>query len=192
MKLFIITIFAALLLAGCTKVSDISGPTQQTKPEFLKLNISQAEKTEGIFTTDATIDGSVGGEVNFYKTYYSNGNKMTLEVELNVPAGAYSGIKNIGYKIDNATGTLDFFPSMSFENPLTLNYKIEGVDLSNYSKSTLIDFFYLDGDNYVLTQYGSKKVNIKKGILEVNNALLTHFSRYGWATLDGADATVID
>jgi hypothetical protein len=68
---------------------------------------------------------------------------------------------------------------------LTLDITFTGVDLTGYNPTQLC-FAYLDGQNNIVpAQCDYINVNVAHGRLEVDGAQLTHFSRYGWSTIDG-------
>lgn len=187
MKFLFISILAALILAGCSKQSTITEPQKEVQRAWLKLNIHPDQKVENDFTASKLIDGSVGGQLNLSEDFYVNGKNVTIDVELDIPAGAFSGTKQISYTVNNDDATIDFSPKMAFDKDLTLNYKLTGVDLSSYNPD-LLDFVYLKNhSSFVLTSYLWKKVDSRRGLLEVFKAKIAHFSRYGWATITDPD-----
>lgn len=193
MKSLLLLVLAAALFTGCSKVVDINNPTQQDKHEFLKLNLAPESGVEWIMGAGKYIDGSKGGFVSFSKNYISEaGRRISVNLLLTVPAGAYNGKTTVGFTMDSETGVLDFYPTpMSFNIPLKLDYTISGVDLSNVN-CNLIDFYYLDSNKYVKVNYSSISVDQATGTLTVNDALLDHFSRYGWGTIvDPTDPSVV-
>ena len=183
MKHLFTVLLAALILAGCSKQINVNGPETQPKREFLKLNLQPTEKVENYFLAGDIINGSQGGEIELEKSFYSNGKQGKVEVKLTIPAGAFTGTKLIAYLINSDNGTINFYPSMTFNKSLTLDYKIKGINLSGYNPAD-IDFGYMNGSTIVIASYDSKKINIGQGLLEVDGARITHFSRYGWATID--------
>lgn len=188
MRSLILFLFAALLFAGCSQVTDVNSPNQQAKSEFLKLNVTPQSAVEWTFGASKLIDGSKGGFVSFNKNYTSeSGRRISLDVMVTIPVGAFSGKQVIGFTIDSETGVLDFSPSpMSFDIPLTLDYSIQGVDLSNSNMKSL-DFYYLNGNKLSKVTYESKFVDQSSGTLQVNAAQIYHFSRYGWGTIVDPD-----
>lgn len=189
MKFLFLSILSALILAGCSKQLNINEPEKQVTREWLKVNIVPEQGVETEFTTSKEIDGAVGGQITFEKSYFVSNNKVTVDVDLVIPAGAFSGVKTISYTINTGDATINFSPKMAFDIDLNLDYKLSGLDLSAYDNPDLIDFVYLKNSSFVLTSYTSKRVDLRKGLLQVNGAKISHFSRYGWATITDPDPT---
>lgn len=182
MKFLFISLFAALLLAGCSKQLSVNEPEKQVNREWLKANLEPQQGVECNFTASKTINGAIGGKIELRSLYFVNGRLGYMNVELTIPKHAFTGTKTIGYTVDPRDAALDFYPSMAFNVDLNLDYTLTGLNLSGYNPA-LIDFVYVNNGTFVLTSYSSKKVDLRWGILEVNNAKVSHFSRYGWATI---------
>lgn len=184
MKYLFISILAAFILTGCSKQLNINEPENQVNREWLKVNIEPSLKVENTFTVSKVITGAVGGQLLLSEIYFiSNGDRVTVDIDLTIPAGAFKGVKTISYSINTDNGTIDFLPKMSFDTDLNLDYKLTGIDLSEYTDPNIIDFVYLKNNSFILTSYVSKKVDLRRGILQVEDAKISHFSRYGWATI---------
>ena len=75
---------------------------------------------------------------------------------------------------------IDFSPSSVFNIPLVLNLKITGVDLTGINPND-INFYYFAQDGSVFSvQNDGITIVPQTGTLEITNAKLPHFSRYGW------------
>ena len=83
--------------------------------------------------------------------------------------------------INSNNGTVTFYPDpMTFNVPLAFSIDIQGLDLNEADPGS-IDFVCLNSDGSVQTvEYKKINININKGELEVDDALITHFSVYGW------------
>lgn len=185
--LFLSIILSVFILAGCSKQLNINEPEQQVNREWLKVAMEPDQGVECDFNASKSIDGAYGGKIELKRVFFSNGKIGYMDVELTIPAGAFTGVKTISYTVNPEDAALDFSPSMSFNKNLDLDYKLSGLDLSSYTNPDLIDFVYVDNGSFVLTSYGSKKVDLRKGVLQVLNAKILHFSRYGWATITDPD-----
>ena len=81
---------------------------------------------------------------------------------------------------DGATCVSTFGPSYVFNLSLTLNITYTGVNLSGINPST-VKFAYLATDGSV--KYAANDgivVDLATGKLQVVNAVIPHFSRYGF------------
>ena len=77
---------------------------------------------------------------------------------------------------------VDFFPSpTTFNVPLLLDLTYEGVNLNGIDEED-IDFYYIDGNSvdFIQINKGSKECDSQLGKLSVVNAVVGHFSRFGW------------
>jgi len=188
MKYFlVITILAALILSSCAKESSVVGPQQQqqVKNEFIKINHASSLSTENTYTASKSIDGSKGGSISLSQSYKSNGSWALVSVTLNIPAGAFVGTQTISYTVNTDCAGIQFFPSPStFSKTLSLDMIFTGIDISGYDPNHL-GFAYLDGTQVIPAQFVYTNANIGNGLLVVLGAQITHFSRYGWATIDG-------
>ena len=81
--------------------------------------------------------------------------------------------------VNSNHGTATFYPSPEmFNQPLTFNLMITGVDLDGVDPKT-ISYVYLAPDgSFQRIEY--KNLVINNGILIVDDAQIPHFSIYGW------------
>ena len=186
--LLVITIFAAIILSSCSKESSIVGPQTQksAKNEWIKLGHSSSLSTENTFTASKSIDGSKGGSIALSQSYINGNGKWALvTASLNIPKGAFTGTQVISYTVNTDCAGVEFFPTpLSFSKNLSLDIVFTGVDISGYDPNHL-GFAYLDGTQVLPARFVYTNANIANGLLVVLGAQITHFSRYGWATIDG-------
>jgi len=184
--LVVITILAALILSSCAKESSVVGPQQQqqVKNEWVKINRSSSLSTENTYTASKSIDGSKGGTISLSQSFMNNGNWALVTATLTIPKGAFTGTKVISYTVNTDLGGIEFFPSpATFNKTLNLDLVFTGVDLSGYKQNHLA-FAYLDQNQIIPAAFEYTNANIANGLLVVLGAQITHFSRYGWATID--------
>ena len=75
---------------------------------------------------------------------------------------------------------MELGPSMAFQADVEYTYKIVGVDLTGVNPNTL-DFVYIDAiGNMYAVEYDYVTMDVNSGMLKVVNAILPHFSRYGF------------
>ncbi len=173
------------ILWGCSDsvVNPIAeNQTVNAPKSWINLPKNQEMSVEQEYYAANIIDGRKGGEVNLninYKTSFSSHVKINAKIK--VPKGAFSGYKIIMMNINNNNGTVSFYPSpATFDKPLVFDMVLEGVDLSGVDPNSL-NFMYLAQDGtYEAVQYNNIEVNVDKGILEVDDAIIPHFSKYGW------------
>ena len=181
---------AALLLlsfVGCMQESNITDPLNSFNDNQGKTIIMLPEKAkmsvEDVFTTSQDINGTAGGEIHMIKSYVaSNGQTINIDCSLTVPGNnlSFADTRNITMEISNEAG-VDFFPSMTFDQPVVLNYTISGLDLNGINPNR-VKFYYVDQNgNLTPTVNDGVSVNISTGTLTVENAQLPHFSRWAYA-----------
>jgi hypothetical protein len=181
--LIIITVF----LIGCDTSPDLSvnNPEIFDKAAPSKTLIPLPNKSplweDSVFTMSREIDGSVGGRMIMEKYYIAeNGDSVIIKADLRIPPEAFRGIETITMKVDNKYAAIHFYPTMVFKDTLRLFQSFEGLNLEEYPTGT-IDFVYISDDGSIsLIKKNGVQVIVPQGIVRVQNAKLTHFSRYGW------------
>ncbi len=186
MKRILITIAIMIpFLIGCSDsvVNPESAPqANNSQKSWITLPQNAGMTVENDYTASNIIDGSKGGVVKLninYKTKTSV--DITIQAKIKVPKGAYVGEKNISITINSHNGTATFYPNpVTFNIPLIFSLDIQGFDLNGIDPSSL-DFVCLAPDGSEQTvEYKNININVDKGELEVKDALITHFSIYGW------------
>lgn len=191
MKFYLLfPILAIFIFAGCTKESSIMGPqsTQtQSKSKWITINHTASLSVENTYTASKSIDGSKGGTIELSKIFKNDGNWALVTAKLTIPAGAFSGTEVISYTVNTETAGIDFSPAtVSFNKNLSLDITFTGVNISAYKASDLV-FSYLEDNTIVPAKFTYANANIAQGLLVVIDAQISHFSRFGWSTLDGTE-----
>lgn len=177
-KILLSSIFALLLIAGCSDNSYVNNPETQGVKSWLQINkISTDNSLEKSYTFSKVINGAKGGELEFSKEKRN----FSFEGVLKVYPGAFEGRELISAKVDAKNAYIDFEPSpFTFNVPAKLDFVLEGVDLSGINTED-IQFGYFDADNnFVPAPYDEMSVNAEDGKLLIKGAQIDHFSRYGW------------
>lgn len=186
--LVVITILAAMILSSCSKESSVVGPQQQqqVKNEWIKINHSSSSlSTENTYTASKTIDGSKGGTIALAQSFNNDGKWALVTATLTIPRNSFTGTKVISYTVNTDCAGITFYPSpATFSKNLKLDLIFTGIDISGYDQSKLA-FAYLDGSEIIPASFEYYNANIGNGLLVVLGAQITHFSRYGWGTIDG-------
>lgn len=181
-KKIILSLFVlALFYSGCSDLNTNTNPVNSTvsSKTVIKLPIKSGINIESVFSASQLISGNNGGTVQLHNSYISGNTQVTIDAVLSIPVGAFNGSKNISMQIGD-DAAIDFSPSSVFNIPLVLNLKITGVDLSGVNPSD-INFYYFSQDGSVTpVQNDGITITPQTGTLEIINAKLPHFSRYGW------------
>lgn len=189
-KMHKLSYLVALLLlsfVGCMQESNITGPVNNVNNNQSKTIIMLPEKAdmsiESSYSTSGDINGNSGGDIHLIKSYLAaNGQTVTIDCQLTIPADndAFSDVRDITMEVSDQAG-VDFYPSMTFDQPVILNYTITGLDLSNVNPED-VGFFYVAPDgNLIPAENEGVIVDLNSGTLEVINAQLPHFSRWAYA-----------
>ncbi len=185
-KLSYLVALLLLSFVGCMQESNVTGPVNRidkTQPKTIIMLPDKADmNVEDVFTSSQTISGISGGEIHLVKSYQaSNGKTVDIDCRLTVPANSsFADSREITMQVSDEAG-VDFFPSMTFNEPVILNLKITGLDLSGINPDD-VEFYYVDqSGNLTPTVNNGVKVDNSTGTLSVDNAQLPHFSRWAYA-----------
>jgi hypothetical protein len=182
MKQFTSILFVTLLFfSGCDQVTEINAPQERVINKQL-INLPQKVGL-GVETITYTqdIDGAIESE--FQRTYSyqtSSGGTIFQFGDLDFFPGAFTGTKNISMTFNTGGAAMEFGPAMQFQARVDYTYKITGLDLTGVNPNTL-DFVYIDASgNMYAVEYDYVTMDAATGMLKVVNAVLPHFSRYGF------------
>ena len=181
-KILLAFIPVILFIAGCSQTDlQPTSPAFETNKAVIQLPPGNSLQIENLFSASEVIDGSQGGMIKLNESYSSESGEVSIKAKLKVPKNAFSGTETLEYQINGEDGSIDFYPGMTFDKDLLFDLKFTGLDLSGINPSD-IQFLYLDPDgNTYPVQYSHLTVDVDRGILEVKDAVITHFSRYIWA-----------
>ncbi len=181
---------AALLLlsfVGCMQESNVTGPINSVEKNQAKTIIMLPERAdvnvEAVFSSSQNISGVNGGELHMVQSYQgSNGKTVNIDCKLTVPSNssAFTDSRNITMQVSDQAG-VDFYPSMTFSQPVILNFTITGLDLNGIDPAD-VNFYYVDQNGSLApTVNDGVSVDLATGTLTVVNAQLPHFSRWAYA-----------
>jgi len=188
MKQFVTTaLIIVALLFGCTPESNVTSPENSIKQtaKLIKLPaVKSGLKIESELNRYKDINGTNGGTFEESFEFQSVSGTVLINSKLVFPAGAYSGVINISQTFNTETASLEFGPAMIFNTPVQYTLTVSGLDLTGLTPD-MLDFVYVAQDGSITgVEYDSITVNFATGTLTVNNALLHHFSRYGFVNKD--------
>ena len=162
-----------------------SNPISSTQPipepkneDFQKPNINP---NVGLFPFSIIkkIDGNEGGKIILNQ----ENRDIHVYAMLNIPRNAFKGSVIISIFVDPSTASIKFSPQMNFKYPLALNAHIIGLDLEAMnldSKDVGFYYFPTKGSKVNVKNHGVSADLILRE-LSVNDAVINHFSRYGWS-----------
>ena len=190
-KILMLLALAGLILQGCSdiKVNNVTPPVKGTF-SLIPIPGKTGLSTENSFSTTSTIDGSVGGIMTMNQGYKGdNGQQVTLSLTMTIPAGAFSGVQTITLTADDHYAALICTPSMVFDTSLSLDFSYSGLSLNNTNLQNGKQGFYFISDSGSIEDVVNRSmvINKRRGTVVVTNAQINHFSRYGWATIDGGN-----
>lgn len=183
MKQLAVLLLAGIVFFGCSSNSPLN-PEQDKNFNFKRIQLPQPKDlgVEFVLQDSEKIKGSIGGDLEIVGAYASTSGVVAIESELLVPAGAFNGAKWITLKHEGLFVDVELYPHMEFDTPVFLNVKMTGLDLSDITDPSTVKFVYFAPDGSIEPiAYENMVVDLQAGVLEVENAKLEHFSRYGWA-----------
>jgi hypothetical protein len=174
----------ALFVIGCSQESNMIASDNKVNtntPNWIALPQAEVMQVNAIVSTSKTIDGPKGGTIALNNSYSSGlFGIVTLTSSLIFPKGSHPGKVTFTVSHDDSYCVSTFGPSYKFSKELTLNVKYTGVNLLGINPST-VKFVYLAADgSFQCAQNDGITVNFFTGTLEVINAKIPHFSRYGF------------
>ncbi len=176
-----ILIIFIMVLSGCTKDNPVENPINEFEGRSL-INIPKSIEAEvgAVISASKIIDGCKSGSVIIDTQYQSSTGPMKIFAEIKFKANAFTGSKLVTMMIDNVSGTVSFDPPSVFSRPANLDMKLEGVDLSGINQDH-VDFVYINPNGtFEPVLYKDIIINISSNNLEIKDAEINHFSRYGW------------
>jgi hypothetical protein len=185
MKKYIsIIVLLSLFMIGCSEQSSINSPVNKvntSEPNWIAFVSSNDLAVNTVHTASSLIDGAKGGSVEIKKDIPGGSfGKIQIDSRLVIRAGSFLGKMTITTNVDDAAFLTTFGPSYVFNRPLEYTFMLQGLDLRGVNLTNL-RFVYQAADGSIeQCQYSSIDVDVNKGKIKVNSALIPHFSRYGF------------
>lgn len=170
-----------LFISGCDQITEINAPQERViNKQLINLPTPIGLGVESQ-TYYKNINGAYYGEFQQSYSYQnSTGGTVYQFADLDFFPGAFTGTKNISMTFNTGGAVMDFGPAMQFQARVDYTYKITGLDLTGVNPETL-DFVYIDASGNMYTvDYDYVTMDAATGMLKVVNAVLPHFSRYGF------------
>lgn len=181
-----IFLFAMLTLfvVGCSEQSSVLAPVNNVntnEPNWIVFLSSNDLAVNTIHSASALIDGAKGGSVEMRKDVPGGPfGKTHIDSRLVIRAGSFLGKMTISTYVDDTGFLTTFGPSYVFSKPLEYTLLLQGLDLTGVNPAN-VKFVYQAANGTISQyQYSSIDVDLTRGKLKVNSALIPHFSRYGF------------
>lgn len=175
--------FLALLLIfvlGCSEHSSIVAPTQNADNEPNWIAGSSLNSLKKDVTTSKTIYGDQESLLEINTNYAGGIGWISITANARFQKYSFVGSKYVTMTINDQLGTATFSPSGEFSKPVIYNLTIVGLDLRGINPANVRFVYMADDGNYYVPQYDRLYVEIQSGKLQIENARLPHFSRYGF------------
>jgi hypothetical protein len=188
-KYLAVLVVLALFVIGCTDESNMVAPIDNSitnnqvvsNPNWISLPAVENQALKKDITVGKTIFGDDESllEIN---TGYAGGPFGWISITANARFQRYSftGSRYVTMSINDDFGAASFTPSGTWAKPVIYNLTIQGIDLSNVDPAK-VTFVYMAPDGkYYKAKYQSIYVEKQSGKLQIINAELPHFSRWGF------------
>ena len=174
----------SVFVIGCSEQTSITSPEniiQTQEPNWIVSLSSHDLSVNTIHSASVLIDGAKGGSVQIRKDIPGGPfGKIHIDSRLQINAGSFVGKMTISTYVDDAGFLTTFGPSYIFNKPLVYTLLLQGIDLTGVNPAS-VKFVYQAADGSITQcQYSSIDVDLSRGKLKVNSALIPHFSRYGF------------
>lgn len=182
-KLLFSFVLSVFFLVGCSDYNS-TVPTEKVQHKVKKIEMPQKANlsVENTFSAQELIVGNLGGDLELVGSYETADGTVNVYASVVFPSGSFNGARVISVVNDGAYVEVDLSPSMNFNREVYLNVRMTGLNLSGVNPAD-VGFYYFGDDGSVEAVPNDQIiVDVENGILEVVNARLTHFSRYGFAT----------
>ena len=185
-KLMLFASLTAFIFFGCNTDNNIVEPdaaiSKAGKTDVTWIQLPAAK--EGSLRKDVLVSqevlGSEGAVLSINDSYEGVNGPVTIEASLEFLPGAFDSTRFISMSINDLFGETTFSPHGVFYLPAIYNLTITGIDLTGVNPEN-VSFVYLSPDGtYETIVNDGLNVDIPTGTLEVINAQLPHFSRYGY------------
>jgi hypothetical protein len=185
--LTILTILA-LFVIGCTDDSNVVSPVDSTinnndlvnNPNWITLPPSTETALKKDVAVSKTIYGWEDSDLEIDTRYWSRKGRISIYANAEFKKDSFKGERHVTMTVNDEFGTTDFSPSGTWAKPVIFNLKITGIDLHNVDPSKVTFVYMAPNGTYHEAKYESIYVNTRWGILQVVNAELPHFSRWGF------------
>ena len=184
-KYLSIIVLLSLFVIGCSEQFNVNEPVMSSnntnEPNWVALPQAEGMQVNKEWTTSDRINGAQGGSLSDYVSY-SGGifGRVTIDANIEFFNGAWPGNETITMTLNDQNTAVKFGPAMSFNRTVLFNATYTGLNLTGIDPAK-VRFVYLADDGSVeVAECDAIVVNTAQGKLQVVNAVIPHFSRYGF------------
>ena len=192
MKKFItITLLGiGFLFLACQEETGILSPesnntlsqSQNGEPNWFSLPLSTDPKLYKSFEKSMLIDGSEKGIIKIVEEYPADtpAGSIKIRAELEFHAGSFEGTRLITMSVNDQFGEAKFSPSGTFLRPAKYSFRIDGIDLTGINTEDITFVYLTENGTYRESKDNDLKIDVSNSRIELKDALLPHFSRFGF------------
>jgi hypothetical protein len=180
----------SLMLVGCNVDQDNSvSPFDESytdlgtevSPDWIVLPAKTNLSAEGSVSVSKLIKGNEETLLEINTGYQVGWNKwIQITANARFQRNSFSGQRYITMTINDECGTATFSPSGTFDKPVIYNLTIMGLDLSRVNTRNVKFVYFAPDGRYYQPKYRYLYVEKQSGKLQINDAELPHFSRFGF------------
>ena len=174
-KTIFVLALSIFLFWACSETTNVTAPEQSNTEHLLKFK-SDSQSSLFKSTISQSINGETGGTIEI--NLASADGEFAVAGEIVFPENCFAGTEEISISVAGDLAALDFGPSLVFQNSVSLNLSLTGVDVNNNDN---VNFQYIeDSGNLSAIEYDNVAVSVAESEVVVEQAQLNHFSRYGF------------
>jgi len=179
----------SLMLAGCSADQDNSvSPFDESytdlgtevSPDWIVLPAQSDLSVEGDISVSKMVKGNEETLLEINTGYQSGNRWIQITANARFQRNSFSGQRYITMSVNDQYGTATFSPSGTFSKPVIYNLTIMGLDLSGVNPSKVKFVYFSSNGSYYQPKYKYLYVEKQSGKLQINDAELPHFSRFGF------------
>ncbi|MBN1302603.1 MAG: hypothetical protein JW995_15400 [Melioribacteraceae bacterium] len=192
-KLYTILTVMMLMMIGCNNqelIVDPSNQLQQVNETFkfegrdvswIKLPAPEDQSLPKNHSTGKWCNSWLDNELEIRTGYFSwRKGWVSVSASLFFERNSFTGKKFITMSIDDESGEGTFSPHGLWFKPAIYNLTVKGLDLSGINPSDIAFVYMNPNGTYERVDYDNLYVDIQSGTLQIVNAKLPHFSRFGF------------
>lgn len=183
-KIFLLLILVGITFLSCSDNLDNTIVTTSNNIDNLTKSAPRSFNIYPWLYTSRLIDGSIGCDFIYDTTFVNTqGKEVNVYARLKIEPGAFNGTTKIIMLPNVENLSIKLYPEMIFNKEVKLSLIFTGIDLKTFGYETTdeIEFAYFsDSGDIKLIESDLSHVNIPRDHIKVMNAVLHHFSRYGW------------
>ena len=184
----VLAVVVMMVLVGCDNKEENSLISPQTESlgsvlqsNWIVLPSPDNPSLKKVVSESKLINGSDESLIEI-NTGYRGGPFGWVSITANArfKRNSFKGFRYVTMSINDKYAYVDFSPSGSFVKPVIFNMTIMGLDLRKVDESNVKFVYMASNHDYYPIDYQSLYVEKQSGKIQLINAQLPHFSRYGF------------